>query len=312
MAIEIGNFNNLKVVKIADHGVYVDGGEEGTILLPNRYVPKGAEIDDWIEVFLYFDSDDLLIATTENPKALVGNVALLKVNDTNHVGAFLDWGLPKDLLVPYSEQQHPMIEGKSYVVYVFHDQTTDRILASSKLNRYFKEESTSLEPRQKVDLIVTDKTHLGYKVLINDQYLGLIFNGDAFRPLALGERLPGYIKAVREDGKIDVIISQHSSAGDNGLEGQILDYLKASGGESDLTDKSPPELIHGQFKVSKKKYKNALGALYKRKMIVITREKISLTQAALNSKVMSKGEAKAKPKKLSSIWGKRPSKIIDV
>lgn len=303
MALEIGKFNNLQVVKIADHGVYMDGGEEGTILLPNRYVPEGTEIDDWVEVFLYFDSDDLLIATTETPKAFVGNVELLRVIDTNRVGAFLDWGLPKDLLVPYSEQQHPMREGESYMVYVFHDHTTDRILASSKLNRYFEEEATNLEPRQKVDLRVTDKTDLGYKVLINDQYLGLIFNGDAFRPLALGERLPGYIKAVREDGKIDVIISQHSSAGDNGLEDQILDYLKASGGESDLTDKSAPELIYGQFKVSKKKYKNALGALYKRKMIVITREKISLAQADVKSKVMSKGEAKAKPKKSSSIWG---------
>lgn len=303
MALEIGKFNNLQVVKIADHGVYMDGGEEGTILLPNRYVPEGTEIDDWVEVFLYFDSDDLLIATTETPKAFVGNVELLRVIDTNRVGAFLDWGLPKDLLVPYSEQQHPMREGESYMVYVFHDHTTDRILASSKLNRYFEEEATNLEPRQKVDLRVTDKTDLGYKVLINDQYLGLIFNGDAFRPLALGERLPGYIKAIREDGKIDVIISQHSSAGDNGLEDQILDYLKASGGESDLTDKSAPELIYGQFKVSKKKYKNALGALYKRKMIVITREKISLAQADVKSKVMSKGEAKAKPKKSSSIWG---------
>lgn len=303
MALEIGKFNNLQVVKIADHGVYMDGGEEGTILLPNRYVPEGTEIDDWFEVFLYFDSDDLLIATTETPKAFVGNVELLRVIDTNRVGAFLDWGLPKDLLVPYSEQQHPMREGESYMVFVFHDHTTDRILASSKLNRYFEEEATNLEPRQKVDLRVTDKTDLGYKVLINDQYLGLIFNGDAFRPLVLGERLPGYIKAIREDGKIDVIISQHSFAGDNGLEDQILDYLKASGGESDLTDKSAPELIYGQFKVSKKKYKNALGALYKRKMIVITREKISLAQADVKSKVMSKGEDKAKPKKSSSIWG---------
>jgi predicted RNA-binding protein (virulence factor B family) len=204
-----------------------------------------------------------------------------------------------------------MKEGESYMVYVFHDHTTDRILASSKLNLYFEEEATDLEPRQKVDLRVTDKTDLGYKVLINDQYLGLIFHGDAFRPLALGERLPGYIKTIREDGKIDVIISQHSSAGNNGLEDQILDYLKASGGESDLTDKSNPDLIYSQFKVSKKKYKNALGALYKRKMIVITREKISLANTEeqadakpnLQSKVQAKAKPKAQPKKSSSIWG---------
>lgn len=304
MAVEIGKFNKLQVVKVADHGVYVDGGEEGTILLPNRYVPEGTDIEDCLEVFLYFDSDDLLIATTESPKAMVGDVQLLKVVDTNRVGAFLDWGLPKDLLVPYSEQQHPMKEGESYVVYVFHDHKTDRILASSKLNRYFEEESTNLKPRQKVDLKITDKTELGYKTIIDNQYLGLIFHGDAFRPLALGECLPGYIKAIREDGKIDVIISQHSPQGDNSLEDQILVYLKQSGGESNLTDKSNPDHIYRQFKVSKKKYKNALGALYKRKLIVITREKISLVQANEKPEVQ--------PTKSSSIWGKRPSKITDV
>ncbi|MGB2145050.1 MAG: CvfB family protein [Porticoccaceae bacterium] len=287
MPIEIGKFNNLQVVKVADHGVYVDGGEEGTILLPNRYVPNGLGIEDWVEVFLYFDSDDLLIATTETPKALVNTVELLKVIDTNRVGAFLDWGLPKDLLVPFSEQQHPMKEGESYMVYVFHDHNTDLILASSKLNRYFDEEPEGLKEKQAVDLQISDKTELGYKAIIDNQYLGLIFHGDAFRPLAIGERLPGYIKAIREDGKVDLIISQHSPQGDNSLENQIMAHLKASGGESDLTDKSDPDRIYRQFKVSKKKYKNALGALYKRKLIVITREKISLVQA----------------KKTSSIWG---------
>lgn len=287
MAVEIGKFNNLQVVKIADHGVYVDGGEEGTILLPNRYVPEGTDIDDLIEVFLYFDSDDLLIATTETPKAMVNSVELLKVIDTNRVGAFLDWGLPKDLLVPFSEQQHPMKEGESYMVYVFHDHETDRILASSKLNLYFEEEPEGLKGRQAVDLQISDKTDLGYKALINNQYLGLIFHGDAFRPLAIGERLPGYIKSIREDGKVDLLISQHSSEGDDSLEGQIITHLNASGGESNLTDKSDPDLIYRQFKVSKKKYKNALGALYRRKLIVITREKISLVKA----------------KKTSSIWG---------
>jgi predicted RNA-binding protein (virulence factor B family) len=287
MSIEIGKFNKLQVVNIADHGVYVDGGEEGTILLPNRYVPDGLDIDDWVEVFLYFDSDDLLIATTETPKAFVNTVELLKVIDTNPVGAFLDWGLPKDLLVPFSEQQHPMKEGESYMVYVFHDHNTDRILASSKLNRHFEEEPEGLQEKQAVDLQISDKTELGYKAVIDNQYLGLIFHGDAFRPLAIGERLPGYIKAIREDGKVDLIISQHSSQGDNSLENQIMAHLKASGGESDLTDKSDPDRIYRQFKVSKKKYKNALGALYKRKLIVVTREKISLVQA----------------KKTSSIWG---------
>lgn len=299
MSIEIGKFNKLQVVKIADHGVYVDGGEEGTILLPNRYVPDGLGIDDWIEVFLYFDSDDLLIATTETPKALVGHVELLKVIDTNRVGAFLDWGLPKDLLVPFSEQQHPMRKGESYVVYVFHDHQTDRILASSKLNRYFDEEPQGLEEKQAVNLQISDKTELGYKAIIDNQSLGLIFHADAFRPLAMGERLPGFIKAIRDDGKVDLIISQRSSASSSALEDQILAHLKAAGGESNLTDKSNPDLIYRQFKVSKKKYKNALGGLYKRKIITISPEKIALVQSVEDNKV----EAKAPTKKSSSIWG---------
>ena len=307
MAIEIGKFNNLQVVKIADHGFYVDGGEDGTILLPNRYVPDGLDIDDWVDVFLYFDSDDLLIATTQTPKATVNSIELLKVIDTNRVGAFLDWGLPKDLLVPFSEQQHPMREGESYVVYVFHDHETDRILASSKLNRYFEEEPEGLEEKQAVNLQITDKTDLGYKAVINNQYLGLIFHGDAFRPLTMGERLPGYIKTIREDGKVDLIISQHSSQGDNSLEDQIMAHLKASDGESELTDKSNPELIYRQFKVSKKKYKNALGALYKRRMITISREKISLVQTGGETKdktrVDTRQDTKIPNKKSSSIWG---------
>ena len=173
------------------------------------------------------------------------------------------------------------------MVYVFHDHETDRILASSKLNKYFEEEPEDLVEKQAVDLQISDKTELGYKALIDNQYLGLIFHGDAFRPLAIGERLTGYVKTIREDGKIDLIISQHSSQGDNSLEDQILAHLKASGGESNLTDKSNPDLIYSQFKVSKKKYKNALGALYKRKLVVITRDKITLISA----------------KKTSSIWG---------
>jgi len=278
----------LEVVKIVDHGVYLDGEEAGSILLPNRYVPEGIDLGNWVEVFLYFDSDDLLIATTETPKAFVETVELLKVIDTNRVGAFLDWGLPKDLLVPYSEQQHPMKVGQSYMVYVFHDLETDRILASSKLNHYLEEESLDLKPKQAVDLRVSDKTELGYKAIINNQYLGLIFHGDAFRPLAIGERLSGYIKAIREDGKIDLNISQHSPRGDNDLENQILEYLKASGGQSNLTDKSNPDHIYRQFKVSKKKYKNALGALYKRKLIVIAADKISLVQAQRTSSIWSR------------------------
>ncbi len=267
--VEVGKFNQLEVVKEVDFGVYLDADELGEILLPARYVPEDCELGDWLKVFLYFDSEDLLIATTETPKVEVGRCEMLKVIDINNAGAFMDWGLPKDLLVPYSEQHKPMEEGYSYVVYVFHDEESDRIAASTRLQDHLAEESVWLKPRQAVDLLIAGRTELGYKAVINDKYLGLIFRGDAFRPLRIGERLPGFIKAIRHDGKIDLLISQATLQGDHDLGEQIIHHLQAAGGQITLTDKSAPEEIYAVFKVSKKKYKQALGTLYKSKSVVL-------------------------------------------
>jgi len=274
--IKVGTFNKLQVVKEVDFGVYVDGEELDTVLLPKRYVPNGCELGDWIDVFLYFDSDDLLIATTEKPKVEVGCCEMLTVVDINHAGAFMDWGLPKDLLVPYNEQQKPMEVGYSYVVHVFHDATSDRIAASTKLNHHLDEEPVFIEPRQKVDLLIVSRTEMGYKAVINNESLGLIFRDDAFRPLKIGERLPGFVKAIRADGKIDLVISQSTLQGDHDLGEQIVRHLRDTGGQSALTDKSDPEEIYRLFKVSKKKYKQALGSLYKSKRILITAGNIQL------------------------------------
>ena len=274
--VEIGTFNKLQVVKQVDFGVYVDGGDLDTILLPKRYVPAGCEIGDWIDVFLYFDSDDMLIATTESPRVQVGDCEMLKVVDVNHAGAFMDWGLPKDLLVPYNEQQKPMEVGYSYVVHVFHDHNSDRIAASTKLSHHLDEESVWLKPRQAVSLLIAGRTELGYKAVIDDKYLGLIFRADAYRPLKIGERLPGFVKTIRADGKIDLLISQASLQGDHDLSEQIIRHLQEVGGESDLSDKSDPEAIYRTFKVSKKKYKQALGSLYKSHRILIEPGKIKL------------------------------------
>jgi len=273
---DVGKFNRLKVVKQVDFGVYLDGDELDTILLPQRYVPEGCEIGDWLDVFLYFDSDDLLIATTEKPKAQIGDCEMLKVVDINHAGAFMDWGLPKDLLVPYNEQQKPMEVGYSYVVHVYHDQNSDRIAASTKLSHYLDEEPVWLKPRQPVQLLIAGRTDLGYKAVIDNKYLGLIFRADAYRPLKIGERLPGFVKTVRKDGKIDLIISQGGLQADQDLSEQIIAHLQQSGGVSELTDKSDPEAIYRAFKVSKKKYKQALGTLYKSKRILISSTKIEL------------------------------------
>ena len=273
---QVGRFNKLEVIKEVDFGVYLDGGELDSILLPQRYVPEGCELGDWVDVFLYFDSEDLLIATTETPRVEVGRCEMLKVIDINNAGAFMDWGLPKDLLVPYSEQLKPMEVGYSYVVYVFHDQDSDRIAASTRLQDYLAEESVWVKPRQAVELLIAGRTDLGYKAVINDQYLGLIFRDDAFRPLKVGERLPGFIKNIRSDGKIDLVISQGTLQGDHDLGEQIVENLRASGGASTLTDKSEPDEIYRTFKVSKKKYKQALGSLYRSKRILLSAEKIQL------------------------------------
>ena len=275
---QVGRFNKLEVVKEVDFGVYLDGAELGTILLPQRYMPDDCELGDWVDVFLYFDSEDLLIATTETPRVEVGRCEMLKVIDINNAGAFMDWGLPKDLLVPYSEQLKPMEVGYSYVVYVFHDQDSDRIAASTRLQDYLAEESVWIKPRQAVDLLIAGRTDLGYKAVINDQYLGLIFRDDAFRPLKVGERLPGFIKNIRPDGKIDLVISQGTLQGDHDLGEQIIESLRASGGVSTLTDKSQPDEIYRTFKVSKKKYKQALGSLYRSKRILLSAEKIQLVE----------------------------------
>ena len=273
---EIGAFNKLQVVKQVDFGVYVDGGDLDTILLPKRYVPEGCQMGDWIDVFLYFDSEDMLIATTETPRVQVGDCEMLKVVDINSAGAFMDWGLPKDLLVPYNEQQKPMEVGYSYVVHVFYDQNSDRIAASTKLSHHLDEETVWLKRRQAVNLLIAGRTELGYKAVIDNKYLGLIFRADAYRPLKIGERLPGFVKAIRADGKIDLLISQASLQGDHDLGEQIIRHLQEVGGESNLSDKSDPEAIYRTFKVSKKKYKQALGSLYKSHRILIEPGKIKL------------------------------------
>ena len=276
--VAIGKFNNLKVIKLVDFGVYLDGDDLDNILLPKRYVPNGCDVGDWINVFLYFDSDDLLIATTETPRVEVGCCEMLKVVDINHAGAFLDWGLPKDLLVPYNEQQKPMEVGFSYVVHVYHDQQSDRIAASTKLSHHLDEKPVWLKPRQGVNLQIAGRTELGYKAIIDDKYLGLLFRADAYRPLKIGERLPGFVKSIRSDGKVDLLISQATLQGDHDLSQRILDYLEEQGGSSPLTDKANPEEIYRIFRVSKKKYKQALGNLYKSKVITIGAGGINLVE----------------------------------
>lgn len=275
----LGKFNILMVVKEVDFGVYLNGGDLGEILLPRRYAPADCEIGDSLKVFVYLDSNDLPIATNEIPLVTVGECASLTVLAVNEVGAFLDWGLPKDLLVPFSEQGAPMQVGRSYVVHVYTDNASDRIVATTRLNKYLPEFSDDFQIGQAVDLLIFSRTDLGYKAVVDNVVVGLIFQSEAIKPLKIGMRTKGYIKQVREDGKLDLSLQLTTKQGLTSLADIILAHLIAEGGSSSITDRSSPDVIAAQFGVSKKSYKKALGGLYKQRKIIITPEKISVVAA---------------------------------
>jgi len=274
--VNIGQYNQLRVIKKVDFGYYLDGDKYGDILLPRKYATKNTAIGESIEVFIYLDSEDRIVATTLRPKALVGECAYLKVVAVNRIGAFLDWGLPKDLLVPFNQQQKPMEKGFSYTVYVYVDELSERIAASSRLEEYLTDKPDQLEPNQAVDLMIYAKSDLGFKAVINCRYLGQLFNNEVFRPLHYGEKLPGFIKQVRSDGKIDLTLQQAAHLARNSLAEEILQHLDENNGVSTLTDKSPPGDIYNIFGVSKSTYKKALGLLYKNRQIKIEKHQITL------------------------------------
>ena len=268
--VEIGKLNRMKVVKAVDFGLYLDGGDKGEILLPIRYVPKNCAVGDKIEVFIYCDSEDRLIATTEKPYVMAGEFACLKVVAVTQNGAFLDWGLPKDLLVPFSEQEHKMEEGKRYVVGVYVDEASDRIVASARLDDFLYDESEDdFEVGEEVSLFVANKSDLGYKLIVNNSHWGLLHHQEVVRDLKRGEKLTGFIKNIREDGKIDLCLHMLASEKTGDVSDMIVRLLRKEGGFITVTDKSPPEEIRALFGVSKGNFKKAVGALYKKRIITI-------------------------------------------
>lgn len=275
--VELGKLNTLTVLKKLDFGIYLDGGDD-EILLPRRYVPEGCSVGDKLEVFIYLDSEDMLIATTETPKAEVGECAFLKVLEVNRVGAFLDWGLPKDLLVPFGEQQKPMQVGQYYVVYLYIDPASERITASTKLDKFLSDTSPYYKDQQAVELLICGRTDLGYRAVVDGGTIGLLFKSDVLKPINIGQKMTGYIKHIREDKKIDLCLQLVTRQALDALSEQILEFLKKEGGQSDLTEKSPPEVIVKQFGVSKSSYKKALGKLYKKRLISIEKTQIALVQ----------------------------------
>jgi predicted RNA-binding protein (virulence factor B family) len=276
--IDIGQYNQLDVIKKVDFGLYLDGGAYGDILLPKKYVDKNTVAGDRLEVFVYLDSEDRLVATTLKPKAVVGECAYLKVVAVNRIGAFLDWGLPKDLLVPFNQQQKPMQKGYSYTVYLYVDEHSERIAGSSRLEDFLTDEPDRLKPNQPVELMIYGNSDLGFKAVVDGRYLGQLYRNEVFRALHYGEKLPGFIKRIRTDGKIDLSLQPAAHLARNSLAETILADIKANHGVSTLTDKSPPEDIYKAYGVSKATYKKALGLLYKNRQIVIEKQQVTLAK----------------------------------
>jgi len=272
----IGKFNTLSVIAITGNGAYLDAGELGEILLPNRYLPTDCQVDDKIEVFIYLDSADRLVATTERPYGQVDEFVSLKVVQINKMGAFLDWGLKKDLLVPFNQQHKKMELNRHYLVRIYLDTRTERIAASSKLDKYIDIWPADYQAGEKVDLVIAQKTDLGFKAIINNQHWGLLYNNEIFQPLRVGKKITGYIKQVREDGRIDLALSRTGRGKVMDFSDALLIHLAENQGFSPLHDKSSPEDIKRTLGVSKKTFKATVGNLLKKGKITLVENGIRL------------------------------------
>ncbi len=275
---EIGKINKLTIKRTRDYGAHLDGGESGDIILSKKDLPEKCRPGDKIDVFVYTDGEARLRATIRKPYAMVGQFAYLRVAENSPSGAHLDWGLKKDLLVPTKEQHGKMEEDKTYVVFVFLDEKTNRITASTKLDKFLNLQSPNYDKGEEVDLLICDKTGLGYKAIVNNSHWGTIYKNEVFQKLNIGQQLKGYIKKIREDLKIDISLQQSGYQKVDDISLGILKTIKDLGGSIAVTDKSPPEKIYSLFGVSKKTFKKAIGALYKKRLITIATNGIRLTK----------------------------------
>lgn len=275
--LRLGDYNTLRIVKSVDFGLYLDGGEEGEILLPQRYVTKDMHIGDEIEVFIYLDQEERPVATTEHPIAKVGEFASLEVAWVNQYGAFLKWGLMKDLFCPFREQKKRMEQGQRHIVYIKVDKDSYRLMATAKVEKYL-EPAPALKHGDPADILVWQKTDLGFKCIVNNRYQGQIYDNQIFQPLHSGDRLSGFIDHVRQDGKIDLTLQPSGRQHTLDFAEVLLRYLYENDGYCNLGDKSPAELIYDRFQVSKKAYKKAIGDLYRRRLITIADDGIRLVK----------------------------------
>ena len=274
----LGKKLKLKVVKIDDIGVFLKSKHYlNNILLPRRYAPINIKIEDYIDVFIYKDSEDRIIATSLKPYIEIGKFAFLKVKEVNKIGAFLDWGLPKDLFLPFSEQKEKVVVNKMYLVYAYIDRKSDRITASSKIDKFLVSQKNELAVNEKVEILIYEETEIGLKVIVNNKFKGIIYKNEIFREINLGQKTSGYIKKIREnDGKLDVTLLKNGFKGIDSLSKKIIEKLKTHKGELKLSDNSDPESIYDILGMSKKKFKKSIGVLYKSGKIIIKKNKIIL------------------------------------
>lgn len=276
--IRLGKRNQLTVLREVDFGVYLDGGDIGDILLPKRYVPANCKVGDIVDVFLYLDSEERLIATTQHPLVEVGQFAFLEVKWTNQFGAFLDWGLMKDLFCPFKEQKMRMQQGKRYVVYCYIDTLTSRIVASAKIEKFLSKDMPPYQIGDMVNVMIQQKTDLGFKAIVDGRYSGLLYQNELFCDIHTGDRLSAYVKTIRPDGKLDIALQNNGMQHVADFSEQLYQYLlNSEDGFCPFHDKSPAEDIYATFKVSKKTFKKAVGDLYKKHIISIGNDGLRLT-----------------------------------
>ncbi|MFW5539639.1 MAG: S1 RNA-binding domain-containing protein [Prevotella sp.] len=282
--VKIGDFNRLKVKELARRegygpifGVYLEGGREGDILMPQKYVPEGIKPGDEIDCFVYLDQEERLVATTEKPLAKVGDFAWLKCSWVNEYGAFLDWGITKNLFCPFREQKKRMEVGNSYIVHIHVDEESYRLMASAKVERYLSHDTPSYKTNDEVDLLIWQKTDLGFKVIVDNKFGGLVYQDQIFQYIHSGDRLKGYVAQVRADGKLDITLQPTGRRETEDFAQTLLQWLKDNGGECHLGYKSDAEDIKRMFQVSKKTFKRAVGALYKQHLIVLEGNGFRLT-----------------------------------
>ena len=272
----IGKYNYLEINRVTSVGLFLRDVEGDEVLLPNKYCTDDMQLEDTVKVFVYNDSEDRPVATTLTPKLIRNEYGYLEVKDVSSNGAYLDWGLEKDLFVPFREQLEPMRVGEKYIVYLYLDRMTDRLLASAKWKKYLDNERLIVAEGDEVDLLVAERTDLGYNVIVNNFHKGLVYANEIFKPVNVGDRLKGYVKQIREENKLDISLQKIGYANVEDHSKELLEVLKANNGYLDLNDSSSPDVIQKRLKMSKKTFKKAVGGLFKQGLITLEEEGIRL------------------------------------